>query len=450
MSAVPAPEKRRFQIRGRAPGAAAAAATAPSTAQVFKNLAQVNRNTITFTLAPAKVEYANALRRSIITEVETVAFRADILDDGSTADVKVLKNATPMSNEMLAHRIGLIPIHIANPLEWNPEEYAFELNLTNDSPDPMDVKAADIRVLKNRGPDEDPLPVPSLEFFHLNPVSQDTSLITVLKGKVGTQEPETLQFKAKATVGIGRENACFNPVSQCSYRYTLDPDEGRKKEFFTEWLAAHKKVSPADLDANPTRKGELEREFATMEVQRCYLIDEGGEPFSYDFTIESVGVLNPLYIVARAIQALQEKCQTYASADTGDLPENVRVSPADARMKGFDFLIAGEDHTLGILMQTWLDMNALDKGEITYVGYKVPHPLKDEMVIRIGVEDGKELTARAALAAAARGCLAMFRGWEQGWAALGGTAATAAPSMRAALQRAAQQRRFPGLATSIA
>ena len=442
MSAVP--EKRRFQIRGRAPAPAAA-----PTQQVFKNLAQVNRNTITFQLAPTKVEYANALRRAVITEVETVGFRADILEDGSTADVKILKNSTPMSNEMLAHRIGLLPIHVANPLEWNPEEYSFELNVTNDSPDPRDIKAADIRVLKNRGPDEDPLPVPSLEFFHLNPISQDTSLLTVLKGKIGTQEPETLHFTAKATVGTGRENARFNPVCQCSYRYTLDPDEARKKEFFEQWLLNHKKVSPADLEGNPTRKGELEREFATMEVQRCYLIDEGGEPFSYDFTLESVGVLNPLYIVARAIQALQEKCQAYAGIDTGDVPENVTVSPADARMKGFDFLIAGEDHTLGILIQTWLDMNALDKGDITYVGYKVPHPLKDEMVIRIGVEDGKETTARAAFAAAARGCLTMFKGWEQGWAALGGTAAAIAgrapaPSMRAALQQAARARRFPG------
>lgn len=426
-------ERRRFQVRRPAP---------QPTTQVFKTLAQVNRNTITFQLAPTKVEYANALRRAIITEVETVAFRADILEDGSTGDVKVSKNSTPMSNEMLAHRIGLLPIHISNPLEWNPEEYSFELNITNDSADPRDVKAADFHVLKNRGPEEDPLPVPSLEFFHLNQVSQDTSLITVLKGKVGTQTPESVMLKAKATVGIGRENARFNPVSQCSYRYTLDPDEGRKKEFLDQWLQTNKKVSPADLESNPTRKAELEREFATMEVQRCYLVDEAGEPFSYDFTVESIGVLNPMYIVARAIQVLQEKCQTYASLDSGDLPETVSVSPADARMKGFDFLFAGEDHTLGIMIQTWLDMNALDKAEITFVGYKVPHPLKDEMVIRIGVEDGKETTARMALAMAARGCLDMFRSWEQGWTALGGTAA-AAPSMRAALLKAAQQRRFP-------
>jgi DNA-directed RNA polymerase subunit D len=425
-------------------GAAAAAAPVP----VFKTLAQRNPTTIEFQLAPTKVEYANVLRRAVLTEVESVAFRADILTDGSTADVQVLKNSTPMSNEMLAHRVGLLPIHIANPLDWNPDEYSFELNVTNTGPDPLDVKAADIQVLKNRGPDEEPLPVPSTEFFHLNSVSHDTALIAVLKGRVGTQEPETLHFKAKATVGIGRENARFIPVSQCAYRYTIDKDTERQKEFFERWLTNHKKVAPAELESNPTRKGELQREFATMEIQRCYLVDEAGEPYSYDFTVESVGVQNPVSIVARAIQALQEKCMKYSNLDTGDLPETVRAGPADARMKGFDFIFAGEDHTLGALFQTWMDTNLLGTGsgtQITFVGYKVPHPLKDEMLLRVGVEDGKDLTARTAVAEAARGCLAMFKAWELSWATIGGSAAAPPPSatMREALQKAARQRRFP-------
>jgi DNA-directed RNA polymerase subunit D len=437
---------RRFVPRSKA--AAPPPAQPAPTPNVFKGLSQRNRTTIEFQLAPTKVEYANTLRRAILTEVETVAFRADIMTDGTTADVHVIKNSTPMSNEMLAHRVGLIPVHVANPLDWNPDEYSFELNVTNTSADPLDVKASDIRVLKDRGPDEEPLPIPSTEFFHLNPVSQDTALIAVLKGRVGTQEPETLHFKATATVGLGRENARFIPTNICTYKYTIDKDSGRQKEFFEKWLTNHKKVNPAELETNATRKSELEREFQTMEIQRCYLVDESGEPYSYDFLIESVGVLNPTYIVARALQALQEKCMKYASIDTGDLPDTVRVGPADARMKGYDFLFAGEDHTLGNLFQTWMDLNLLgtESGtQITFVGYKVPHPLKDEVLLRVGVEDGKELTARQAVAEAARGCLAMFKGWEQSWAALGGSAGTVAPSatMRDALQKAAAARRFP-------
>lgn len=407
---------------------------------VFKNLTQPSKTMIKFQLAPTDVAYANVLRRIILTEVESVAFRSHILENGSTSDIKVSKNSTPMSNEMLAHRIGLIPIHVSNPLEWNSSEYSFKLNVVNDSSDSIDVLASDIQVLQNRGPEEEPLPIPSGEFFYPDPISKSTSLIAVLKGHAGMQEPESLSFEAVASVGIGRENAQFIPVSQCSYGYTQDPSPELQREFFEKWLVTHKKVTISELETNLTRKGELEREFNTMEVARCFMTNERGEPNSFDFIVESVGVLDPLYIVARALQVIQEKLLPYTTVDTGDLPDNIKVRPADARMKGFDFIFAEEDHTLGNLLQCWMDSNIVDSGEITYAGYKVPHPLKDEMLLRIGVEDGKETSARTAISKAAASCVAMFKAWSTQWSALGGSAAAPPPSIRAALQTARQNR----------
>lgn len=421
--------RRQFQFRkGATPGAVPAES-------VFKNFLQQSKNVIQFQLNPTDVSYANTLRRIILTEVETVAFRSNILEDGTTTDIKITKNSTPMSNEMLAHRIGLLAIHVANPLEWNPDSHSFSLSIVNDSPDPKDIVAADIRVLRNRGPTEDPLPVPSTEFFHLDNFSKETALLAVLKGRVGTQEPESLSFEARATVGIGRENAQFIPVSQCSYKYTLDNDPDRVKEYFENWLKTYKKLSTSELETNPTKKQEMEREFKTMEIARCYKVNERNEPNSFDFIVESVGVLDPIYIVARALQVLQEKCAFYSSMDTGDLPESVQVRPADARMKGFDFVFQNEDHTLGNLLQTFMEKHSMDSNEITFVGYKVPHPLKDEMVLRVAVEDGKELTARTAVMKAARGCAVLFKKWSTDWEAIGGSAATMpSSSVRGALQ----------------
>ena len=371
-----------------------------------------------FQMNPTMVGYANTLRRTMITDVETIAFRADINESGATTDVLITSNSTPMSNEMLAHRISLIPIHVKNPLEWDADAYSFSLNITNNSTDPLDVVASDITVKQNRGAEEEPLLVPSVQFFHPDPVTHDTALLTVLKGRIGSQEPESLTFTARATIGTGRENAAFMPVtSRCAYGYTRDDDPERKKEIFTLWLTRHKKVSPTELEANPTRKGELEREFETMEVQRCYKMNEQGEPFSFDFIVESVGVLDPAYIVRRAIDVLQAKVLRYGSIDSGDLPDGIKIRPADARMKGFDFTFQREDHTLGNLLQTWMEHNLVDSGEITFVGYKVPHPLRDEMVLRVGVESGQDTNARAAVAKAARECAQMFKNWAAQWAA---------------------------------
>ena len=415
-----APPPKSMAERRALKAKTAAAATAVDS--VFKDLKRDTPNTIKFRLEPTQVSYANTLRRSMITDVETVGFKSDITDTGTTSDIIITKNSTPMSNEMLAHRIGLIPLHIERPTEWNPSEYTFKLNVVNDSTIPLDVVAADIQVYKNRGPEEDPLLVPSVKFFHPDPVTRDTALLAVLKGRVGTQEPEALSFEAVATVGTGRQNAQFMPVtSRCAYGYTRDDSEERKKELFTTWLVNHKKVNATELESNSTRKGELEREFATMEIQRCYKMDERGEPYSFDFIVESVGVLDPVYIVHRAIEVLQKKLLVYASIDSGDLPESLKIRPADARMKGFDFIFQQEDHTLGNLLSTWMEQNEYDAGEITFVGYKVPHPLRDEMLLRVGVESGKDVDARAAVAKAARACAQMFTDWLSQWTALAGT-----------------------------
>ena len=312
MSAVPKTMGERRAAAAKAK-TAAAPAPKPAEASVFKNL-QRDGGVIRFTLAPTHVTYANTLRRTIITDVETVAFKADIGDNGGTSDVVITKNSTPMSNEMLAHRIGLLPIHVEKPQDWDPDSYTFKLDVVNNSTDPLDVVAGDIQVFKNRGPEEEPLLVPSVEFFHPDPVTHDTALLTVLKGRVGTYEPEALSFTARATVGTGRANARNMPVtSRCSYGYTLDDSPEKKKELFTKWLTTHKKVNPTELESNSTRKGELEREFATMEIQRCYKADESGEPYSFDFIVESVGVLDPVYSVQRALEVLQAKLLTYAS-----------------------------------------------------------------------------------------------------------------------------------------
>ena len=388
-------------------------------ASMFKNVVKESPTVLRFVLEPTIVGYANSLRRTMITDVETIAFRGDITETGTTSDIIIKKNSTPLSNEMLAHRIGLIPVHVENPLDWDPEKYSFSLKVTNETGDPLDIVAADIQVLQARGAEEEPLLIPNVQFFHPDPVTHDTALLTVLKGRFGTQEPESVEFIARATMGTGRENAAFMPVtSRCAYGYSRDDDPEQKKEIFTLWLNKHKKVNPTELESNPTRKGELEREFETMEIQRCYKKDERGEPYSFDFIVESVGVLEPSYIVARALELLQAKVLRYASIDSGDLPESIKIRPADAKMKGFDFVFQKEDHTLGNLLQTWMEDNLIDTEQITFVGYKVPHPLRDEMVLRVGVDSGKDVDARAAVAKAARECAQMFKNWSAAWAAV--------------------------------
>ena len=86
-------------------------------------------------MSPTHVTYANTLRRAVQTEVSILGFRSDITETGSTSDVKVLKNTTPISNEMLADRIGLLPLWYdtitMTEASWDKEKILFKLHVKN-------------------------------------------------------------------------------------------------------------------------------------------------------------------------------------------------------------------------------------------------------------------------------------------------------------------------------
>jgi DNA-directed RNA polymerase subunit L len=379
------------------------------------------KKTCTFRLSPIHVAYVNTFRRLIMTGVESVAFRADMTNKGTTTDVKVFVNDTPMTNEMLAHRIGLLPIHIKEPLKWQSigDAYTFTLKVAANRDSIRDVTCSDFVITRDLGEGREPEVVPTAQFFPPHPKTRNTSLIATLAP--GTSK---IDLVAKATVGTGRENARFQPTSQCSYVYTRDEDPEKVDAFFAKWLMDAKKVNVGVLEKeDPAKLKTLRTEFNTMEIARVYLRDERGEPYSYDMTVESIGVLDVPYIVQRACEVGEAMVGKYANLDspTQALPEDMVVIQTKSRIIGFDFLIRNHDHTLGNLLQTWLSEKHMDVAEgsgltkITYAGYEIPHPLRDEMVLRIGVESGKKGDALAAFAQACRGCAGMFRALKQAW-----------------------------------
>ncbi len=409
---------------------------------IFQNLVQVDPLTIKFTLSPTDHVYANTLRRSILSEVETVGFRSNILEDGSTSHVVVTKNNTPMTNEMLADRIGLLPIFVdpkADPDAWTvfddngnevPPRYLFKLEAKSDSETPKDVYASDFEVFQV-GAGEEVRRVDNKQFFHSDPYMLKlfpdknlTPLITTLKGVQANQVPQEISLTARASIGTGRDHVRFSPVSQCSYQNTIDTNEQKQKAVFDNWLRTTKKVNPSEVKGE--REAILKREFNTMEIERCFLKDDNDMPYSFDFTVESRGQMDVRTIVARGIEAIIEKCKFYSAIDSGDLPSNVEIRPADWTGIGYDFVIQQEDYTLGYLLQTWMDANLMPdekgkNGKISFVAAKIPHPLRDEMVFRIGFsanqkpEETSILAARAVFAQAAKACMNMFTEWGKMW-----------------------------------
>jgi DNA-directed RNA polymerase subunit L len=134
--------------------------------------------------------------------------------------------------------------------------------------------------------------------------------------------------------------------------------------------------------------------------------------------------------------------QRYNSIDA-DMPSNVRLQQGDARFPCIDVYFMDEGHTLGNLLTTYLSQHHIESYDdgstdersdprLSYVGYKIPHPLRHEMYIRIAMhkdtEDGKGTMeddieilkngARLALANASKQLGEEFKKMREGWKTL--------------------------------
>lgn len=380
-----------------------------------------------FRFTNTNVTIANTLRRAIETLTPSVAFRTEPYEK---SDVNITVNTTPLVNEMLAHRIGMLPINIRDITTFTPDQYEFTLDVKNETKATLDVRAADIKVFQKNleNPLLPPVQLSTADFFPPDPITGDTVLITRLRPQWNPTAPvEQIVLKARASLSSGTENIRYSPVACSSYEYTRDPNEEHQNTVFQNWLLINKKI--ADSTALPDGQlAPLRREFDTMEIQRCYLKDERGNAYDFTFNLESVGVQPIPMIVESALAACIALVSKYIDIDTV-LPDTIRILQADARYPAIDIFFTNEGHTLGNLLETHIVDNHIDgtaQPAVNYVAYKVPHPLRPEMFIRIGVQttdDEKDVEAqkniaRNTIATAARTLKEHFRGLLESWKAL--------------------------------
>jgi DNA-directed RNA polymerase alpha subunit len=232
----------------------------------------------TFQVTPCTTTIANTLRRQILVSTPSIGFKTE---PALESEIKITHNTTPIPNEMIAHRIGMIPV-AGDPAAFDSAKYLFQLNVKNETDTTMDITASDfvVSVDGERRPTE--------TFFPPDPITGKTCLITRLRPQWNPAYPaESLVLTATARVGTGSQNIRWSPVSQCSYENTPDPDEARQKAMFEQWVRESKKI---EEEAPPGLMKSLRDEFDTMEVKRCFRVNELGEPNDFTFHMESVGI----------------------------------------------------------------------------------------------------------------------------------------------------------------
>ena len=327
-------------------------------------------DTLKFVVSDCNSSFVNAIRRTILSEVETVGFN---IDDYETSDLKVIKNSSSLHNEFLLHRLGQIPINIEDVDNFNPDNYKFVLKKQNNTNNIINVTSKDFKVTNlETGQEED-----VTKFFPPSSITKDNILIITLKNNP-TGDGEEIHVEGKCSKGIGKENSRYSPVS-CVV-FINKKDQSKAQQAFED-MVAQMEVKP-----NAEELKSIARKFDIEESERFFYVDENGDPNRFDFTIETIGVIPPSQIFKRACKVLVNKLKNFnknLELALNSKESTISIRESTSVMKGFDITIEEENHTLGFLLQTYL--NKLN--DTVFVGYMNPHPLEKKIMIRVNFSD---------------------------------------------------------------
>jgi len=243
-----------------------------------------DKEKISFVLSKATAAFANSLRRTIMDEVPTMAIE----------DVEIRKNSSVLYDEVVAHRLGLVPLktdlksyNLPSTCKCNGEGCArCQAKLTLKSKSQL-VKASEME-------SSDPKIVP---------VYPETPVAKLIKG-------QEIELEATAVLGKGKEHSKWSP-GLVFYKHPVNIKLTPSKIDNAEELASCCPVKIFDAKSGKASINE-------KNVIKCHLCEactdicsEGvslnEDRSSFIFTVESWGQLKPKDMVKASVDELNQK-----------------------------------------------------------------------------------------------------------------------------------------------
>ena len=365
---------------------------------------------LTFTLENCNVSVANAIRRIILSDINTYVFKT-FPHTENRANFTV--NTTRLHNELLKQRLGCIPIHHVHTIEGfqnDYKNYVVEVDVKNESDTIRYVTTEDFKVKKAKNiektggsHDDDDVVYEYLsestvrKIFPPDSVSGEYIEFARLLPKLSSNVPcgEALAFSCTIEISNAKFDGMYNVAHTCSYNCT--PDE---KEIEKQWKAKEKGVRESfDSGSSASVAEELasaKKNWELLEAQRIFVND------SFDFVIETVGVYTNVQLVTKSCDIMMKKCEKlladleHSSSEGGMKVKNI-IEPANERTtikNAFCIHLIGEDYTLGKVIEYLLFSNYYDKsdGVASFCGFKKPHPHALDSFIILAFKEETELS----------------------------------------------------------
>jgi DNA-directed RNA polymerase II subunit RPB3 len=348
---------------------------------VVKNLSD-DANALYFTLQGVEVSLANALRRTILSDIPTVVIETDTYEKNQC---NIITNTGRLHNEILKQRLSCIPIHSTVLRDTEDEKalpgnYQLVVDVKNETDNNIYVTTEDFKLRDKKtgtmlSKEEQEKLFPGL--FPKNVQTQSYIDFARLRPGIGNDIPgEQISLVSDFSVNIAKSNSMYNVVSKCAYGNT--PDKEKAATIWDKQEASLRQSGESESDIKM-----LKENFRILDAQRQYI------PNSFDFVIESVGVYDNRDIIRKACAVLQNKfIDIVQMIDSGVLSVLTSETSMD---HCYDIKLEEEDYTIGKVLEYLLYSKFYEKQEtLSFCGFKKFHPHDTNSTIRVAFKEKQE------------------------------------------------------------
>lgn len=344
-----------------------------------------NENKLHFIIQDIPICIANAMRRTILSDIPVVVIRTE---SSAINQCQIITNTTRFHNEIIKQRLSCIPI-ITKDLDLLPQKYRLIVNVQNTSDYEMRWVTTDDFEIQHKESEKYIDKHELKKLFPNNEISNRPIDFLRLRPNIGPTIPgEAIHLTADFSVATAKENGMFNAVSTCSYHNVID--DIKKKEKWTEYKQQYinEGLSTEEIEFE-------EKNFNCLEAYRCFKTDSSGHPNEFEFIIETVGQYSNHEIVAKACEIIQMKLEKFKNS----LAEIPIHKSYDSKQLGYinvtnssiensyDIILEEEDYTIGYILEHYLYtlfyVDQTEDNTLQFIGFKKYHPHDHYSVIRL-------------------------------------------------------------------
>lgn len=346
----------------------------------IKNSEKISPNSLCFTLSGVNVSMANAIRRTILSDIPTVVFKTTPYEENKA---NIIENTTRLNNEIIKQRLSCVPIHMKEFDANSIKNIMLVLNEENNTDDNIMYVTTEHFKIQNIQTKQYMSKELVREIFPANDYTGYFIDFVRLKPKLSDKLPgEKIHLTCEFSIGTAKEDGMFNVASTCSYGCTPDLDAMMAKLALKkqEWKDSGMKEEDIEFEAN---------NWKLLDGLRHFI------PDSFDFIIESVGVYTNVELLSKACDIVMYKLEhIHTLIDTNALQI---IHSQNTMSNCFDVILPNEDYTIGKVIEYVLYSKYFEGlNTLTYCGFKKMHPHDSDSIIRVAYREnvGKETIAR--------------------------------------------------------